>query len=60
MSTAKRYSPEVRDRAIRIVLDHEHNLPSQWAAIRSFAEEIGCTGETLRNWVRKAERDSGR
>ena len=60
MSRATRYSPEVRERAVRLVLDHEHNHPSQWAAIRSVAEKIGCTAETLRNWIRKAERDNGR
>ena len=55
-----RYSPEVRERAVRLVFDHEHQHSSQWAAIRSVAEKIGCTAETLRNWVRKAERDNGR
>ncbi len=60
MSTSKRYSPEVRERAVRLVLDHEHNHPSQWAAIRSVAEKIGCTAETLRAWIRKVERDNGR
>ena len=60
MSTSKRCSPEVRERAVRLVFDHEHNHPSQWAAIRSVAEKIGCTAETLRNWIRKAERDNGR
>ena len=60
MSRATRYSPEVRERAVRLVLDHEHNHPSQWAAIRSVAEKIGCTAETLRAWIRKAERDNGR
>src|SRR6056297_3493789 len=59
MSTSKRYSPEVRQRAVRLVFDHEHNHPSQWAAIRSVAENIGCTAETLRGWVRQAERDHG-
>ena len=60
MSRATRYSPEVRERAVRLVLDHEHNHSSQWAAIRSVAEKIGCTAETLRSWIRKAERDNGR
>ncbi|WP_409945781.1 IS3 family transposase [Rubrivirga sp. S365] len=60
MSKSTRYSPEVRQRAVRLVFDHEHDHPSQWAAIRSVAEKIGCTAETLRNWVRQAERDHGR
>ena len=60
MNTSKRYSPEVRERAVRMVFEHEHTYPSQWAAIRSVAEKIGCTAETLRTWVRRAERDQGR
>ncbi len=55
-----RYSPEVRERAVRMVLDQEIQYPSQWAAIRSIASKIGCTAETLRKWVRQAERDAGR
>ena len=54
------YSPEVRERAVRLVLDHEAEYPLQWAAISSIAEKIGCTPETLRKWVRQAERDRGR
>ena len=60
MSNSKRYSPEVRERAVRLVFEHEHDYPSQWAAIRSIAEKMGCTAETLRKWVRRAERDQGR
>ena len=60
MSNSNRYSPEVRQRAVRLVFDNEHNHPSQWATIRSVAEKIGCTAETLRGWVRQAERDHGR
>src|SRR6478752_10362094 len=57
--TSKRYSPEVRQRAVRMVLEHEGDHASQWAAIGSIAAKIGCTGETLRKWVRQAERDVG-
>ncbi len=53
------YSPEVRARAVRMVLDHQGEHGSQYAAIRSIAAKIGCSGETLRNWVRQAERDQG-
>src|ERR1700757_4425463 len=53
------YSPEVRGRAVRMVLDDKGDNASQWAAIHSIAEKIGCSGETLRHWVRQAERDQG-
>ena len=53
------YSPEVRGRAVRMVLDHQGEHGSQWAAMQSIAAKIGCSGETLRNWVRQAERDQG-
>jgi transposase len=57
--TTNRFSPEVRQRAVRMVLDHEGEHASQWAAISSIAGKIGCTAETLRKWVRQAERDQG-
>lgn len=59
-STSKRYAPEVRDRAVRLVLEHQHEHESQWAAIVSVATKIGCTPETLRTWVRRVEVDGGR
>jgi transposase len=60
MGNPSRYSPEVRERAVRMVREHEHDHASQWAAICSIAEKIGCTAETLRKWVRQVERDEGR
>lgn len=60
MKTQTRYSPEVRERAVRLVLEHQGKHESQWAAIESIAAKIGCTAETLRKWVRQAERDLGK
>jgi transposase-like protein len=53
------FSPEVRERAVRLVREHESEHGSQWSAIQSIAAKIGCSGETLRNWIRQAERDRG-
>ena len=53
------YSPEVRARAVRMVFDHQGEHASQYEAIRSIAQKIGCSGEALRHWVRQAERDRG-
>ena len=56
---ARRYSPEVRERAVRLVLEHSREHPSQWAAVSSVAAKIGCSAQTLLGWVKKAEVDSG-
>lgn len=59
MSKRNRYSPEVRERAVRMVLEHQGEYGSQWAAVRSIAGKIGCSPETLRKWSQQAERDQG-
>src|SRR5208283_280788 len=58
-TTTNKFSPEVRDRAVRMVLDHAGEHPSRWAAVTSIAAKIGCTPQTLHDWVKKAEVDSG-
>ena len=60
MTRTGRYSPAVRERAVRMVLEHERDHNSQWSAIVSIASKIGCTPETLRKWVRRTEIDTGR
>ena len=60
MNTAKRYSHETRERAVRLVQEAEAEHETQWAAISSISAKIGCTKETLRRWVRDAERDGGK
>ena len=57
--TTNKFSSEVRARAVRMVLDHEGEHASRWAAVSSIAAKIGCTAQTLHEWVKKAERDSG-
>ena len=59
MAKVGRYSPEVREQAVRMVLEHEREHSSQWAAIVSIAGKIGCPPETLRKWVRREEVDTG-
>jgi transposase len=59
MGTIKKYSPEVRERAIRLVSEQRKEYPSEWATICSVAAKIGCIPETLRAWVRQAQRDAG-
>ena len=59
MKKSTRYSPEIRERAVRLVFAHEREYDSQWSAIQSIAGKIGCSAETLRKWVRRAETDAG-
>ena len=59
MGRASKHSPEVRERAVRMVFDHTPEHSSQWAAIRSVGEKLGIGTEALRRWVRQAERDTG-
>jgi transposase-like protein len=59
-SNRLKFSPEVRERAVRMVAEHRDEHTSQWAAIVSIAAKIGCTAQTLSNWVKQADRDAGR
>jgi transposase-like protein len=58
--TTNKFSREVRERAVRMVLDHAGEHSSRWAAVTSIAAKIGCTPQTLHDWVKKAEVDSGK
>lgn len=60
MKKSDQYSPEVRERAVRLVREHQSEYDSEWAAMESIAAKIGCTAETLRKWVRRAERAEGK
>jgi transposase-like protein len=57
--TTNKFSPEVRERAIRMVLEHEKDYPSRWATVVSISEKIGCSPPTLHEWVKKTEVDNG-
>ena len=59
MNTTKKFSPEIRERSVRMVFEQRGEHASQWAAIESIAPKIGCTSQTLLNWVRQHERDTG-
>ena len=58
--TTNKFSPEVRERAVRMVVDHERDHASRWSAVVSIAEKIGCVPQTLHEWVKKAEVDAGK
>ena len=58
--TTNKFSPEVRTRAVRMVLEHGGEYPSRWAAVVSVSQKIGCSAHTLNDWVKKAEVDGGR
>ena len=60
MSRQSRYSPELRERAVGMLLEHQSEYSSQWAAMNAIAGRVGCTAETLRKWVRQSEIDQGK
>jgi hypothetical protein len=60
MTKSKKFSPEVRERAVRMVLEHRGEYPSLWAAIESIAPKIGCVPQTLNEWVKRHEVDTGK
>jgi transposase len=59
MKTGKRFSPEIRERSVRMVFDQEREYSSQWACIESIAGKVGCSSQTLKTWVSKAEQVLG-
>jgi len=59
MGRPSRFSPEVRERAVRLVMEQRPAHPSEWAALQAVATKLGLTAETLRKWLRQAERDTG-
>ena len=59
MNKSKKFSPEVRERAVRLVQEHRGEYPSLWAAVESIASKIGCVPQTLLTWVKRQEVDSG-
>jgi transposase len=59
MGSHKKFPPEMRERAVRLVFEQQPEYPSQWAAIVSVAEKMGCSAEALRKWVRQSEHDTG-
>ena len=59
LNKSNKYSPEVRERAVRMVQEHRNDYPSQWATIESIAPKIGCTPQTLLEWVKRVEIDAG-